>query len=247
VLFTVHDPDGEIVRHLTGPSTAGFHRVAWDLRYPALRPWRPGEDTDEAERDGGVLVAPGTFEVTMQLRRDGELAPVGEPRTVVVESIRSPALPGRAQAVRVEFGRRVADLDRVVEGTVATIDRLLEELDGVKAALRRSTAELGLRRRADDLASALLDQREHLEGDRLRRRMGDLGPVPVSQRLSFAAFGSRTNAYGPTPAQEEALTLARQQFDEVEAVLRGAVERDLEALRRDLDDAGVPWTPGRGL
>jgi photosystem II stability/assembly factor-like uncharacterized protein len=247
VLFTVRDGDGEIVRHLSGPTSAGFHRIAWDLRYPALRPWRTGEDSAEAARDGGVLVAPGTFEVTMHLRRNGDLTAVGEPRTVVLESIREPTLPGPSQADRVEFALQVADLERVVDGTVASIDALLEELGGVKAALQRSTAELALRGRADDLASALTDQRVLLEGDARRRRLGELDPATVSERLSFAGFGGRTHAYAPTPAQEDALRLAREQFAAVEAELSGPIERELAALRAALDDAGVPWTPGRGL
>ena len=75
--------------------------------------------------------------------------------------------------------------------------------------------------------------------------MGELGPVSVSQRLSFAGFGSRTQAYGPTPAKREALTLAKQQFEAVDAVLRGAIDADLAALRAMMDAASVPWTPGR--
>src|SRR5947199_3718234 len=33
ILVTVQDQDGNVVRRLTGPVTAGFHRVAWDLRF----------------------------------------------------------------------------------------------------------------------------------------------------------------------------------------------------------------------
>ena len=246
VIFTVRDGDGEIVRHVTGPTSAGFHRVAWDLRYPALRPWRPGEDEDDA-RNGGVLVAPGTFEVTMHLRRDGELMAIGDAREVVVESIREPTLPGTSQDERVEFARQVAELERVVGATLASIDAVLEELAAAKTALGRSTAELGLRTRTDDLAAALQDQRELLRGDPVRRRLGDLGPVPVSQRLSFAGSGGSTNAYGPTPAKEASLRLAREQFGQVEAQLGGRIEDSLEALRRALEANGVPWTPGRAL
>jgi photosystem II stability/assembly factor-like uncharacterized protein len=247
VVFTVRDDAGEIVRHLTGPTSAGFHRIAWDLRYPSLRPWRPGEKPDPL-RDGGVLVAPGTFEVTMQLRRDGELTPVGAPRTVEVVSIREPTLPGTSQDERVEFARAVEELDGVVDGTVASIDAVVEELTAMKTALGRSTAELSLRARADDLSAALAEQRDLLTGDRMRRRMGDLGgPVPISQRLSHAGFGGRTNAYGPTPAQRESLRIARAAFAEVDAELSGPIEETLEALRRALDASGVPWTPGRAL
>ena len=66
-----------------------------------------------------------------------------------------------------------------------------------------------------------------LEGNALQQRMGELGPVTVSQRLSFAGFGSRTQAYGPTPAKRDALAIARQQFEAVDAVLRGRSTRTL--------------------
>jgi len=244
VVFTIRDGDGEIVRHVTGPGTAGFHRIAWDLRYPALRPWRASEDTNDAA-SGGVLVAPGTFEATMYLRQDGALTQVGEPRPVVLESIREPTLELADQETRVEFAREVAELDRVVAGTLRSIDAVLTELGAMKTALARSTAELEARTRVDTLAALLRAQRESLRGNALQQGMGELGHVSVSQRLSFAGFGSRTQAYGPTPAKREALTLAKQQFEAVDAVLRGAIDADLAALRAMMDAASVPWTPGR--
>src|SRR5262249_20227671 len=35
VLLTVTDEAGQVVKRITGSTGAGFHRVAWDLRYPA--------------------------------------------------------------------------------------------------------------------------------------------------------------------------------------------------------------------
>jgi photosystem II stability/assembly factor-like uncharacterized protein len=246
VVFTVRDANGEIVRHISGPTGAGFQRVAWDLRYPTLRPWRPGEKDDAAD-DGGVLVAPGEFQVTMQLRKDGKLTPVGEAHRLQVESIREPTLPGTSQEERVAFARQVAELDRVVRGSVASIDAVLDELAAVKTALARSTAPLDLRARSQALADALADQREQLQGDATRRRMGDLGPVTVAERVAHAGSGSRTNAYGPTPAQRASLALARDAFRVVRQALDGNIEPALASLRRDVEAAGVPWTPGRGL
>ena len=45
IVLTVTDDRGEVVRRLSGPVKAGFHRVAWDLRYPPVEPW-----TDRAPR-----------------------------------------------------------------------------------------------------------------------------------------------------------------------------------------------------
>ncbi|MHC5002127.1 MAG: WD40/YVTN/BNR-like repeat-containing protein, partial [Planctomycetota bacterium] len=46
IVLTVRDADGAVVRRVTGPVGAGFHRVAWDLRYPPSDPgpeeWQRG-------------------------------------------------------------------------------------------------------------------------------------------------------------------------------------------------------------
>ena len=41
VVFTVRDGDGEIVRHVTGPATAGFHRIAWTCATRSASPGAP--------------------------------------------------------------------------------------------------------------------------------------------------------------------------------------------------------------
>ena len=46
VFVVIRDSDGEIVRRISAPKTAGLHRVAWDLRYP-----------DPERGPGGLLVA----------------------------------------------------------------------------------------------------------------------------------------------------------------------------------------------
>jgi hypothetical protein len=62
IVLTVRDASGEIVRRIEGPIKAGFHRVAWDLRYPVSSPWTP-EPAGESYIDiPGPLAAPGTYQ-----------------------------------------------------------------------------------------------------------------------------------------------------------------------------------------
>ncbi|MFV2074293.1 MAG: WD40/YVTN/BNR-like repeat-containing protein, partial [Thermoanaerobaculales bacterium] len=49
ILLTVRDSHGDPVRRIEGPAKAGFHRIAWDLRYPTAR--AIGEKP--TERQGG--------------------------------------------------------------------------------------------------------------------------------------------------------------------------------------------------
>src|SRR5437868_8530743 len=52
IVLSVHDENGKLVRTLTGPVTAGVHRVNWDLRYPPASLTR-GPASDEGDEDEG--------------------------------------------------------------------------------------------------------------------------------------------------------------------------------------------------
>jgi hypothetical protein len=43
------------------------------------------------------------------------------------------------------------------------------------------------------------------------------------------------------------LSIARKAFDETVAELARIVDTDYAGLKRAMDAAGVPWTPGRGV
>jgi len=82
VRLTVRNPDGEVVRRLSGPGDAGpIHRVTWDLTHPPP----PTEEDDDADDESGVVepdtilpeleyptdpkgpfVRPGTYTVTLE-------------------------------------------------------------------------------------------------------------------------------------------------------------------------------------
>ena len=162
IIFTVKNRNGEVVRHVEGPAEAGFHRIAWNLRYPALNAWTPIVEGEEEEEGAGVLVAPGTFSVSMQQRVDGVLTDLGQSQTFDVVSIREPTLPGSTQEQRVVFESQVDELGRASDGTMKAIDRISEELDAVKATLSRSTANPSLYEIADSIQERLLAQRDRL-------------------------------------------------------------------------------------
>ena len=122
-----------------GPVEAGFHRVAWDLRYPTVDPWKPETEDMPWSMPKGALAPPGTYTVTLAKRVDGELTTLGEARRFEVVSIREPTLPGAAPEAATEFALRAYELQRASDGAVAAIDELLTQLDTVKETLQRAT------------------------------------------------------------------------------------------------------------
>jgi hypothetical protein len=72
-LLRIARPDGRVVREMTVPSTAGTHRINWDLRHPLPgQPdvWRRFEDPRLARpiEERGPFVSPGRYTVTLVAR-----------------------------------------------------------------------------------------------------------------------------------------------------------------------------------
>ena len=249
IVLIVTDSDGDVVRQITGPVEAGFHRVAWDLRYPAVDAWVPKDQlAPQWDPIAGVLVAPGSFTVSMHRRVDGVLTDLGQTQSFEVVSIREPTLPGSTQEQRVVFENQVEELRRATLGTVKVIDAIAVELGAAKEVLMSSTADPSLYEIANSIHQRILAERDRLAENDTRGPFNDPGAVDVSARL-YHARGESTvsSAYGPTPSQRESLRIARDLYEDVNRQLSNLVDVEYAGLKVAMDAAGVPWSPGRGI
>ena len=248
VVLTVRDASGNVVRHLEGKVEAGFHRVAWDLRYPQLEPWvseskEPSFDAPPA----GVVVEPGRYSVSLARRIDGQVEELGQTQPFDVVSIREPTLAGSAQSDRVAFSRHVDELDRAVRGSVAGIDELVAAIKAIKTTLSRSTSYGEFYQEANTIGQRAQLLKDRLVQNQVRDEMGDSGLVPVQARIDSVSSGEYTSLYGPTPTQRRSLAIAEADFGAIGPELDALIDVQFAALKRKLDETGVPWTPGRGV
>ncbi|RPH98918.1 MAG: glycosyl hydrolase [Lysobacterales bacterium] len=247
MVLTVRNAAGEIVRHIEGPATAGFHRVAWDLRYALSAPWTAEPPEEEYLVIPGPLAAPGTYKVSLAKRVDGQLSDLGTPRSFEVKPLLRGALPGAPPEEMVAFTQRLDDLNRQVTGAASALQSLLTETAAVKATLLRSPAPQDLRDRARALELEVLDLQQTLTGNETRALYNEGGPVPIARRLEVAVLGTFRSTYGPTATHRRAIEIAEAGFAAVKERLGRIHDEELPVLRRELDAAGVPWTPGRGV
>jgi photosystem II stability/assembly factor-like uncharacterized protein len=77
LVVRVADAEGKTVRELGGPSTAGVHRVNWDLRASG-----EGGGGRFGPRTGGTLVKPGKYTATLMRVVEKDAIPLGEPQTI---------------------------------------------------------------------------------------------------------------------------------------------------------------------
>jgi photosystem II stability/assembly factor-like uncharacterized protein len=248
-VLTVTDATGAVVRRITGPATAGVHRVAWNLRYPSSTPTpvRPaGEDSPFAEPPSGPMALPGTYTVSYALRVDGKESPFGTPQTFEVAALNQSTLPEADRAQLLAFQKTVASLQRAVLGASAAardtqqrIDVLKKTIDDTPAADRRLADEV----RA--IETRLKDIQVALDGDAVMAQRHTPVPRSIGDRVSAIVRSHWNTTSAPTGTNRQAYEIAADEFAVQLEKLRQLVEVDLRALETSLEAAGAPWTPGR--
>jgi photosystem II stability/assembly factor-like uncharacterized protein len=251
MVLTVTDPEGRVVRRLTGPVTAGFQRVTWDLRYPAMNPPTLAPPPPAGEGDGfgpgpiGPLVAPGTYTVTLAKRVDGETTPVGEPQKFEVYMLDGGGA-SRTPAV-VAFQEKTAALQRAILGAAASINETQARMQLLKRALDAApNAPAQLRTDLDGIEKRLQALEDSLSGDPTIGRRQEPTPPSLTQRFNGLTGGFWSNSLGaPTGTMQRQYEIVSSQFGRILEQLRTLVETDLRRVESGAEAAGAPWTTGR--
>lgn len=246
VVLTVTDEAGQVVRRIAGPVSKGIHRVAWDLRYPAVDPTQ----LQTAEREPwegapqGPLVVPGRFTVSLASRVNGVLSPLGEPQAFVVESLRLASLDAKDRAALLAFQQEAGALQRAMMGAAGAVNEALRNIQFMKKALTdtpRADGKLGdeLRGVEQRLRASLV----RLSGDPTVRRRSEASEPSLMDRVS-GQLGSTSPI---TATVRRDYDIAASAFGKLLEEMRRLVEVELAGLGQRLEDAGAPWTPGRGV
>jgi len=207
----------------------------------------PVNDEEGGRPPRGRLAPPGTYTVNLAKRVDGVLTELAGPQKFEVVDMRKGELPGSPVGDVVAYWEQVSSLDRAMRGAIAAIAAAKVRVKAMKEALVRSSVSDGKlddRVRAIERKLANLDLR--LNGDTEREdTFNEGGPIAIVNRLGAASRSSAT--YGPTANLRGSLDIAKQDFDALRGELDALLSGDMPALEKDLDAAGVPWTPGRGV
>lgn len=252
MLLIVKDEEGNVVRRLPAPAKAGFHRVAWDLRFPASTPIRlegarrrRGGDEDGGGPEG-PLAAPGKYTVTLAKEVDDVVTPVGQPQTFEARPLFMSGLTGQDQASQLAFQRKTASLQRAVMGAVQALDEAQNRLKYIqKAILETPRADLKLVQQARALDLRLQDIAVKLQGDPVIAEHSEPTPPAIVDRVQTVVGAHWSTTAQATKTFEEDYNIAAAEFAPVLADLRQAIGVDLKGLEDQLENLGAPWTPGR--
>jgi photosystem II stability/assembly factor-like uncharacterized protein len=243
VWLIVKNADGEIVRRVEGPIEEGFHRVAWDLRYPrpdALELVDPPPPTWGGPPQG-LMAAPGTFTVTLASQVNGEVTELAAPMSFEVVPLHSKgAIEGAEPAAVAAFWREYESSVRVHTAMQLSLNKLLARVDRMQVVLGLSRAGAALEGRIYDARAEILAIDEALNGNRSRGEVGEKNPPTVRDRLFAVSLGVGHSTYGPTPMHRESLDIAQGQIRAVHTRI-ASTQEEVTDLGRALTDAGAPW------
>lgn len=247
ILLTVSDESGNVVRRLTGPTGAGFQRVAWNLAYAPTQPTQlqPRSRSEFDDSADSPLVGPGTYRVALAKRVGGRVTPLGEPQSFVVEPLANTTLPAANRAEVVAFQRRTAELQRTVLGASNALGDVQERLTLLKKALDdtpQAAPELATEVRA--LQARSRDLQVVFHGDATLSRRNQPTPPSLMDRVNQVVGGSWNSTSNVTTTHRRNYDIAAADFRKALDQLK-AIAADLATLEAKAEAAGAPWTPGR--
>jgi photosystem II stability/assembly factor-like uncharacterized protein len=252
ILLTVADESGNPIRVITGPTEAGFQRVAWDLRLPAhVLPRLRSEDDEEEETDGppqaaGPYVVPGGYRVTLSQRVGGVVTDLAGPLSfrVVLDpqsglTLADHQARGAYQAQLQSLRRSVAGALELANATSARLGQLIRALDQAPSAPRAVHDQARALQRK--LNAVLVE----LRGDTALGSRAGPSPASITQRVTTVSNQQSRTLAPPTGTQRRQHAIASELFATELGKLREVVEVELPAVERSAEEAGAPWTPGR--
>ncbi len=248
VYFLIEDANGNVISRVPAKNSKGFHRVQWDMRYPAPDPIslkKPGFVPYWVSPPMGPLAVPGNYQATLMKRQDGEQMALSEAKPFKLKSMaNSPEISQNPEAV-LAFKQQLAELQRATDGAnavVSEIDNRIKHL--IKAVDSTPAASESHAQTIRDIAQRVTDLKVALRGDATIASRQEAVPWSISQRVG-SLYGGLIESQANIPGNyQESMNIAQSAFATALKELH-MIEGDLKAFENELEELGAPWTPGR--
>ena len=241
VLLVVKDESGNVVRRVEGPAKKGFHRIAWDLRYPApdALPLDPAPSPD-GQGPKGMLAAPGTYSVTLHKQVNGVTTSLAGPVRFEVTPLREGALKGASQNEVSAFYRSFEEVTGKISALEMDWSKTNKRAKAMQKALLQTQADPGdLDTRLHSLQNSLHAIDTEMHGNRAKVLVGEKTKPTPGERVFALYRGLSNSTYGPTATHRKTLQIVQEQLNALDNQLQQA-KREMEQLAQAIVEAGGP-------
>ena len=248
ITLTVRDASGNVMQRIAAPAGKGFHRVAWNMRYPAPDPVNLKPETDLApwmSPPQGPLALPGTYSVSMSKRVGGELVDIASPQPFTLKPLFEGGLVTADRQELLDFQMQSNDLYRAISGANKARGEIQGRIDHLMKALQDTPASSEQQARTlRALNARMQDLKVKFSGDGTISSRAEKVPMSLTSRINSIVGGHWDSQSAPTGNYRASYEIAEQQFSEALAELQ-AIAADLAEFEAAVQAEGAPWTPGR--
>ena len=248
VTLTVRDASGNVMQRIDAPAGEGFHRVAWNMRYPAPDPVELNPDTDFAPWESppqGPMALPGQYSVSMSKRVEGQLVEISAAHSFTLKALFEGGLVTADRQALLDFEMQSNDLYRAIMGANKASSEIQGRIDHLLKAAA-DTPSSGEEQAQDlrALNSRMQDLKVRFSGDSSVSGRAAPSPMSINSRIYNIVGGHWDSQSEVTGNYRDSYLIAEQQFRQALAELN-AIASDLAAVEAELQAEGAPWTPGR--
>jgi photosystem II stability/assembly factor-like uncharacterized protein len=248
LLFTIKDEAENIIRKLSVKPSKGVNRVTWDLHYHRTAPTRLDKEKYNPLSSGqrGMMAMPGKYNVTVSRVINGVITELAGPEEFNTVILNNATLPAKDRRALVTFQTEAAELYRIVQGTIQTASDLSTRIAYIKQALHTTpAAPHELMEKALAMEKELREILIAFNGDRTISRRNENPPTSLSRRLRTVSRTHSRSTSDITQTERDAYKIIEEEFTPLYNRLKKMIELDIKQLESDMEEAGVPWTPGR--
>jgi hypothetical protein len=247
IWLTIKDVSGAVVNRISGATSKGLHRVAWDLRYSSQGGVRLDNNRSGGFGGGGFMASPGTYTVTLSKEVDGVQTTLSYAQGFEVVPLRKGALKGASPEALSAFRQEMEELQGAMSATSYIMDNSMKKVSAMQVALQRSRTESpGLTSQLHDLKQNLYQLQEKMNGNPAKDEIGERSDPTIRSRM-FIGFRGMSTTYGPTPTHKASVAIAMSELKAMNGQLEKISQEDIPALEKALAKTGAPWIEGQAL
>ncbi|GAA4272353.1 hypothetical protein GCM10022258_16470 [Aquimarina gracilis] len=241
IILSISDSNGNTIRRIKGAVKPGFHRVAWDLRYPASDAITLKSQENPFGPPQGFLAVPGQYRATLSKIVEGEVTQLSEPVSFTVKQLKKGTLPGQTPEQAAQFWRNYEDVIGKVSALDLQLSKTQKRIKALKKSLLRANVPPGdLDNRINNLEKRIASLNNEFYGNKAKLQVGEKNKPTIGDRMFAIYRGIQWSTYGPTDTHLETMKIITSTLESLSSSYV-ALKNEIDRLSIDLQKAGAPF------
>lgn len=248
LLFVIKDSNGDEIQKIKTSAGAGLKQVVWNFRYETTTPIKlktsnPGR---YGSADVGQMALPGTYTVTAYLANNGKIEKLSEPKSFEIELLKHQTLEAEDKVAALAFQKEVSELRRSLRGTSNQLGEINNRIKYIKHAVENyPNVDMSLLEKVKKMKNESYEIAKSLWGDNdIAKHEFETYPS-IMDRVELSVYSMWNSTAAPTNTAKMHIKVAQEEFPTVQAAVKTLLT-EVETIEKQLTDAKVPYTPGRG-